>query len=91
MSGADTVIDAGFSKPITNLTLADRDEVIHIIALHHTILKCKAELDDLKNGLGALGVGDMLKYHPDILQSFLTTGSVKPITAGMHNNKCYAC
>ena len=77
------MIDAGFCKPLTSITIEDKEEIIHTIALHHTILKSKAELDDLKRGLGALGVLDMLENYPDLLKSFFTTSGVKPITAGM--------
>lgn len=71
MSAVDVVLEAGFSKPITRLALADKDEVIHLLALYHAILKCKAELDDLPNGLGALWVSSMITSHPELLQPFL--------------------
>lgn len=82
MEGADLVIEAGFSKPITRLTFADKVELIHIIALHHTILKCKAEVDDLLNGLGALGVDEMLKLYSSLLEPYFTATGIQVLTSG---------
>ena len=82
MSATDLVLEAGFSKPIQRLSLVDRDEIINLVSLHHCILKSKAELDDLKNGLGALGVSDIIASYPDLLRPFFTSSGILPITAG---------
>ena len=52
------------------VSLAEKQEVIEIVALHHVILKCKAELDDLKTGLDVLGMRKMIEQFPHILKSF---------------------
>ena len=81
----DIVIEAGFSKIITKLTMADKDELVHIVALHHTILKCKAELDDMLNGLESLGVAEMLRLYPNLLQPYFTAAGTQVLTAGILN------
>ena len=64
------------------MEMADKQELIHIITLHHTLLKCKAELDQLKGGLQALGVGDAMKAHPDLFEKFFTEAGLTTMTAG---------
>ena len=44
---------------------------MEIVALHHVILKCKAELDDLKIKLDVLGMRKMIEQFPHILKSSL--------------------
>ena len=43
---------------------------MEIVALHQVILKCKAELDDLKTGLDVLGIRKMMEQFLHILKSF---------------------
>ena len=48
-------IAGGFSKPVSLMKMDDQEELLHITSLH------KAELDQLKMGLEALGVKDAMK------------------------------
>ena len=87
MDNYNIAADAGFSKPYTTLSMKDREE----IGLHHSILKCKAELDDMRRGLDVLGVGEMMEKYPEILTPFFTAAGVQHITAGidMHTEFWY--
>ena len=76
-------IAAGFSKPVSLMKMDDREELLHIISLHYTLLRSKAELDQLKMGLEALGVKDAMKVYPDLFESFFTEVGIKPLTAGV--------
>ena len=53
------------------ISLAEKQKVMEIVALHHVILKCKAELDDLEIGLDVLGMRKMIEQFPHILKSSL--------------------
>lgn len=44
--------------PLALLTLHDRDIVVQTVALHHVLLKSKAEMDQFAQGLSSLGVLD---------------------------------
>ena len=83
LDNLDAVADTGFSKPISAIKMEDADVIFHCIALHHTILKSKAELDDLCSGLDVLGVRDMIKNHPDLLRPFFTDTREDILTAGI--------
>ena len=82
INNADVLVDAGFSKPLMKLTLVDKKELMEVLLLHYTIFKSKAELDDMKKGLQSLGVGDMIRLYPDLLQSFFLATGVEPLTSG---------
>lgn len=63
---SEMVLESGFTKAASAITLADRENLIKSLCLHHTIFKCKAELDQLKEGLHTLGVAVAIKVLPDV-------------------------
>ena len=62
ISNTDMVCEAGYSKPIVNSTLADKDEIIRTVFC----IKCLAEFEQLKKGLNVLGVIDAMAKNPDV-------------------------
>ena len=77
------LLTQGLVSPFLRSKMEDADVIFHCIALHHTILKSKAELDDLCSGLDVLGVRDMIKNHPDLLRPFFTDTREDILTAGI--------
>ena len=51
------------------------------IGLHFSILRCKAELDQLKNGLENLGVLNAIEAFPELMKVFFVLNT-KKLTAG---------
>ena len=82
LEGIDYIADAGFTKPVTLLKLEDREEVILVVALHNALLKSKAELDQLIEGMSVLGVAEMVQKYPAIMEMFLTSSGNQDLTAG---------
>ncbi|XP_019859560.1 PREDICTED: uncharacterized protein LOC109587781 [Amphimedon queenslandica] len=66
----DILFSTGFSKPICNVTIADKEEITRVVALHHTLLQCLAELDQLKKGLRSLGVLSIIEENKNIMKPF---------------------
>ena len=64
------------------VTLAERVTLIRTVKMHFTILKCKAELDQLKNGL-SMGVREALCSHSDLLSPLFISTKATPLTSGM--------
>ena len=56
------------------------------IKIHYCLLRCKAELDQLKSGLSILGVGGALSLHASLLAPIFVTEKTAPLTAGT----CYS-
>lgn len=57
--------------------------LVQAVAMHHVVLSCKAELDQLIDGLNALGMHKHLVNHSDILSHLFVIGNAKIPTAGM--------
>ena len=88
INNIDTVLDAGFCKPLNSLKLNDKEEFIHAICLHHTILKTKAELDQMIEGLKNVGVLDYIQKYPILMEPFFTSNE-KDISAGKRFHTFY--
>ena len=82
MEAVDCTIDAGYTKPLCRITLEDQLELVQVVALHYALLVCKAEIDQLIEGLGEIGVSRMLKEFPSLLESFFTSKGRVTLTAG---------
>lgn len=78
------LLEAGYSKPIIRIKLNEKDTLQKILKTHFGVLRCKAELDQLKNGLSILGVGKALCDHPDLMDCFFLSSKAKPLNAGIH-------
>ena len=79
---SDMLVDCGFTKPPLFIGLADRPALVKAISLHHIILKRKAELDQLRDGLGTLGVADALKSHPSLFEPIFIASGQTELTPG---------
>lgn len=82
LEDVDICLNAGYTKPVALITIADRDEFVDVIKRHYVLLRSKAALDQLRNGLHAFGVADSLKEHPQLLEDFFVAGKLSPLTAG---------
>ena len=80
----DIVMEAGYSKPIASVAIDDKTALIRTLALHFTILRSKAVLDQFKEGLCTLGVIDAIKQHPSIMEPLFVANGQTQLTAGLH-------
>lgn len=85
MEGMDMLLEAGYSKPIACITLAGRADLTSTLMYHYTLYRNKAVLDQLKDGLSALGVLDAMKSYPDVIMPYFVHGKQPPLTAGIYN------
>lgn len=80
---ADALAECGFTKPPILVGLQDKPTLVKAVCFHHLILKCKGELDQLKDGLGTLGVADAMKLNPSIFEPLFTaTSGLTELTPG---------
>ena len=82
-SETDMIINAGYSKPISHITISERQGLVNTIALHYTLLRNKAELDQLKAGLSELGVGEAMQSSPKLFEPMFIPSGVMPLPASM--------
>lgn len=78
------LLDSGFLKPFSAITLHDKTTIIDVVALHYVILRTKGELDQFSEGLGTCGVQQYIEKYPDLLREFFCIGQVH-LTAGNYN------
>ena len=80
--GIDVTLDAGYSKPISAITLDGKQELMDTLKLHYTLYRNKAVLDQLKSRPDAPGVLNVMMKHPQICEPFFVSGLQAPLTAG---------
>ena len=85
LDAVDIVVDAGYNKPVTTITMSSKSELMHVLMLHYTLYRNKAVLDQLQSGLSTLGALDAMKKYPRVLEPFFVHSKKPPLTAGMHN------
>ena len=83
MEHCDVLSDCGFVKPIATLTLEDKVAAVHSITLHHVILQCKAELDQICKGIQDVGILKALRLNYDLFRTFFGLHGRGHLTAGM--------
>lgn len=80
MKCSNTLIDAGITNPLA-ATVGCKASIIHSIGLHYVILRVKAELDQLAEGLSALGVVELMRQHPSLLLPWFVYTEAQPLTS----------
>ena len=85
MEGVDMVLEAGYSKPIASITLAGKADLTGTLIYHYTLYRNKPVMDQLKDGLSALGVLDAMMSYPDVIEPYFVHGKQTPLTAGIYS------
>lgn len=78
----DVIVEAGYVKPITSINLSNRFDVTNAIKLHYGLLRCKAELDQLHDGLSIMGVREAMTMNSDLFSPLFTSSEMTKLTAG---------
>lgn len=68
--------------PLALVTLEDRNTIVKTVALHHVLLKCKAEMDQFAQGLCALGVLEAMKAHTSLFAEYFSADGLSSLVAG---------
>ena len=79
-------METGYSKPITAITLADRNIISDVLKRYHCVIKVKAEIDQFLDGLKLLKIDKYISRHPEIMKVFFITDhddTTLEITPGM--------
>ena len=84
----DLLIQTGFRKAISSLTLDDVENVSSALIDFHCMLKVKAAMDQFRDGLKCLGLLYMLEENPSLWKPlFVSSGT--PLTAGENVTSYY--
>lgn len=96
MDACDVLIDCGCTKPLAQIKISDVPYLVKSVALHSTVLKRKAELDQFMDGLEEAGVLPSIKLYPNLFESLFVKPNTLSVTAGgydtcTHNNLLQIC
>ena len=62
-NNSDVIYDSGFSTPVTKVCLQDVPNVAKIVCFHTVLLRVKAELDQIADGLRLFNVLDLIRHY----------------------------
>ena len=78
----DPLLEANYSKPVTHLTLSDRNEINQTLADFHCYMKRKACMDQFMEGLDAVGVARFVRSYPALMEPLFFKGCSTPLNPG---------
>lgn len=73
--------DAGVTVPSASIGIEQKDEIVHSLVMHYLVYTCKAELDQLTQGLSELGVLRLLHSYPTLFRPLFTASHKPKLTA----------
>ena len=91
LSEIDLIMDAGYTKPVTALTISERDDLTSTLKLHYTLLKSLGETDQLKEGMSINRVVEALAKYPDVMKPLFVAKTSSPLTAGNFDDRVDSC
>ena len=78
----DFLFTCGYNKPICQIKVLDRENLVKAVWLHYVIFHPHAELEQLKKGMyDTLGVDALMTSHPDLMWGLLAASKTYDITA----------
>ncbi len=75
------MLDSGVVKGPSQVQLSDQRGIVRALCLHQLVLKSKAEIDQLKEGLKVLGA---MESHTTTLRTLFTASEKEPLTPGIY-------
>lgn len=72
--------DVGVSDVSMKLELSDRDRIVQSLATYFTVVRVKAQIDQMIDGLNTLGIYDLIRANPCAMHK-LFVSRPEPITS----------
>lgn len=82
----DFLYDCGIHQSLNSITVGNGDTVISAVAKYFSIILCKAELDQLIEGLSTLSALDLIRGNPGILRQLFVYIKPRKICAPTVSN-----
>ena len=73
--------ECGVSQPVTSIEFSSREKIVGAIAMHYSVVRVKAELDQLVKGLNVLKIGDLVEANPQKMRELFVHFKPLPLTA----------
>ena len=78
----DFLLQTGFNKPITGLTLSNKEEIAHAMLDYHLIAKLKCAMDQFMEGLNEYQLLDNIRQNPTLWKPMFVYSVSNDITRG---------
>jgi len=75
--------DVGCSFPTSNIGLINCDQIVSSLASYYTVVRVKAQIDQMVEGLGVLGVLDLLRSNPQSAKQLFIHSKPLSMTADL--------
>lgn len=62
------VVEAGYSKPLSKVSLCDQGEIVSTLLAFHLFLKVKGVMDQFREGLQVAGLLHFMTKYTDLLR-----------------------
>jgi len=72
--------EAGYAKPLSLVTLADKRGILGTVLTFHLFIKVKAVMDQFKEGLEMAGILQYMEKYTDIIRPLFVDENL-PLTA----------
>ena len=83
----EMISECGYNKPSSKLSLTDKVDLIHSVALHHVILKTLGEISQFREGLESCGVLKAINKYAPLMCEFYVVKESK-LSAGIYIILC---
>ena len=74
------VAEVGYMKPLTSVSVIDKNDIIAAVTTFHLFIKVKAAMDQFQQGLELAGVLKYMKKYTDMMRPLFVDES-QPFTA----------
>ena len=75
-----SVVEAGYSKALNQVTLRDQGEIVSTLLAFHLFLKVKGVMDQFREGLQVAGLLHFISKYTDLLRP-LFVDERRPLTS----------
>lgn len=85
LASSDLLLDCGYVKPLCNLTMKDKSDLIHTVTLHKVVLSVLGELNQFRCGIDSTGLNiyESIEKYYDLCAPFYCLDTENQLTSGM--------
>ncbi len=73
---SDLVAETGYSKPLANVNMDNREELVNSLTLYHLMIKAKSSIDQFIEGLRNVGLLRFIRDDPEIWKPLFVNSKV---------------
>ena len=78
----DIIAESGYTKPLLNLKIEEKEDLVHTLLMYFCALISKAELDQMKDGLQYLNLCTYMSRHTEFFKPLFLAPEID-LTAGI--------